>query len=329
MIGRRLGGVAVGIVAGVLWSIYPMGAFISGIVYPTTLLTILLAGGVLCLVTNPYDNKYPARVCLAGLLFGLSAMAKPIVLGTIICVAFWFALRRSSDRVLLVSIFLLTTLMALMPWSVRNAFVHDRLVPIESRGLAELVPWAEAPETVANNKTKAVATVKHGFATPPSKPMVNEQPEVLAQPNKNQVWGQFTRMAKRFPREFMSFFEVYPRRVGYLKQGERDRALKDNPQLVRYTIFGSDLVMAVSFLSVVPLFITALIGMCVMYKNRDNRHKLVLLGLMIMSFALGYATSWGKIRYRIPVDPYIIILSAWGVVYLWNTVVKKPALHIE
>jgi hypothetical protein len=31
-----------------------------------------------------------------------------------------------------------------------------------------------------------------------------------------------------------------------------------------------------------------------------------------MSFAVGYSFFVGKIRYRIPVEPYLIILSAYG-----------------
>ena len=38
MIGRRVGGDSVGVIAGLLWSIYPIGVFIAGLVYPTGLL---------------------------------------------------------------------------------------------------------------------------------------------------------------------------------------------------------------------------------------------------------------------------------------------------
>jgi heme A synthase len=132
-------------------------------------------------------------------------------------------------------------------------------------------------------------------------------------------------MAKRFPNEFLSFFELYPRRVGYLKQEERDRAInkKNNKLLVRYTIFGSDPIMLVSIISVGSLYALALIGIYAMWRTVDKRRDLSLFVMLVLSFAVGYATSWGKIRYRIPVDPYIILLSAWGVVYVWGHLSKK------
>jgi hypothetical protein len=131
-------------------------------------------------------------------------------------------------------------------------------------------------------------------------------------------------MAKRYPGEFMSFFELYPNRVGFLAQSQRDKAhRKKTERFVRYIPFGSDLVMTVSILSVGPLYIFAIVGMVSMWRGREKRRELSLFVLIVMSFALSYAVSWGKIRYRVPVDPYIILLSAWGVVAFWNRVFKK------
>ena len=83
--------------------------------------------------------------------------------------------------------------------------------------------------------------------------------------------------------------------------------------------------MTVSILSVGPLYIFAIVGMISMWRGREKRRELSLFVLIVMSFALSYALSWGKIRYRVPVDPYIILLSAWGVVAFWNRVFKKGA----
>jgi hypothetical protein len=131
-------------------------------------------------------------------------------------------------------------------------------------------------------------------------------------------------MAKRYPGEFMSFFELYPNRVGFLAQSQRDKAhRKKTERFIRYFPFGSDLVMTVSILSVGPLYIFAIVGMVSMWRGREKRRELSLFVLIVMSFALSYAVSWGKIRYRVPVDPYIILLSAWGVVAFWNRVFKK------
>ena len=47
--------------------------------------------------------------------------------------------------------------------------------------------------------------------------------------------------------------------------------------------------------------------------EKNLRRELSLLWIMALSFAVGYAFFNGKIRYRVPVEPYLIILSAYGI----------------
>ena len=328
VIGRRVGGLGVGIVAGVLWAIYPMSTFMSGIFYPAILLTGLMTSAVLCLLPSAKNYAYTARVALAGLLLGAATLTKPMVFATIVVVAFWLFAQKKSDRFVLVSIFLLAALMVLLPWSAQSALTHGRLIPIESRALNKVVPWA-TPQV----DQEKLATATRISATPniPAKrntaTIVNDtdnSPSVTTFSDNKDVVGMFTRMAKRYPGEFLSFFELYPTRVGYLLQSERDRARKKvSSRIVRTMPFGSNLVMAISIMSVAPLYFFAVVGMGSLWRGREKRRELSLFVLLVMSFALSYAVSWGKIRYRVPVDPYIILLSAWGVVAFWNRVFKK------
>ena len=317
LIGKRVGGSGVGIVAGALWAIYPMGVFMSGILYPAILLTSLMTSAVLCLLAKRDSPAYVAWVALAGLLLGAGTLTKPMAFSSIVFVALWLFTQRRSGRLrlLLVSIFLGSALMSLLPWTLHNAVKHGEFVAVEARSLDELVPWAEnatAP-TVKGKRGQGQLIQAKGDSTPVAQPSADSK-----------LAGMLTRMAKRYPGEFMSFFELYPTRVGYLVQSERERARKKvSDRIVRYIPFGSDLVMAVSIFSVGPLYLFAVVGMACMWRGREKRRELSLFVLLVMSFALSYAVSWGKIRYRIPVDPYIILLSAWGVVAVWNSVFKK------
>ena len=317
LIGRRVGGSGVGIVAGALWAIYPMGVFMSGILYPAILLTSLMTSAVLCLLAKRDSPAYVAWVALAGLLLGAGTLTKPMVFSSIVVVALWlFAQRRAGRlRLLLVSIFLGSALMSLLPWTLHNAVKHGEFVPVESRSLDELVPWAGSATTptLEGKRGQGQIIQAKGDSTPATQ---------LSADSK--LAGMLTRMAKRYPGEFVSFFELYPTRVGFLNQAQREQARrKKTERFVRYIPFGSDLVMAVSIFSVGPLYLFAVVGMASMWRGREKRRELSLFVLLVMSFALSYAISWGKIRYRIPVDPYIILLSAWGVVAFWNSVFKK------
>ena len=317
LIGRRVGGSGVGIVAGALWAIYPMGVFMSGILYPAILLTGLMTSAVLCLLAKRDSPAYVAWVALAGLLLGAGTLTKPMVFSSIVFVALWLFTQRRSGRLrlLLVSIFLGSALMSLVPWTLHNAVKHGEFVPVEARSLEELVPWAEkatAPTSKGKRGQRQLIQAK-GDSTPVAQPSVDSE-----------LVGMLTRMAKRYPGEFVSFFELYPTRVGYLNQSERDKVRRrKSERFVRYIPFGSDLVMAISIFSVGSLYLFAVVGTASMWRGREKRRELSLFVLLVMSFALSYAVSWGKIRYRVPVDPYIILLSAWGVVAVWNSVFKK------
>lgn len=329
LIGKRVGESSVGIVAGILWAIYPMSSFMCGIVYPAILVTLLMTSATLYLLSGRNNYRYKTRVGIAGLLFGAATLTKPMVFSAIIFVAFWVFAQKKQDRFVLLSVFLLAALMALLPWSVQSALTHGRLIPIESRALDKVVPWA-GPRVHQESLTTATSI----SAIPNAQPKKNTTALVKSKNNSSattfsdnkDMLGMFTRMAKRYPGEFLSFFELYPTRVGYLLQSERDRArIKVSSRIVRTMPFGSDLVMAVSIMSVAPLYIFAFVGMASMWRGREKRRELSYFVLIVMSFALSYALSWGKIRYRVPVDPYIIILSAWGLVASWNMLLKSRA----
>ena len=142
LIGKRACGSSTGIIAGILWAIYPMSAFVCGIVYPAILVTLLMTSATLYLLSDRNNYRYKTRVGLAGLLFGAATLTKPMVFSAIIFVAFWLVAQKKPDRFVLISIFLLAALVVLLPWSVQSALTHGRLVPIESRALDKVVPWA-------------------------------------------------------------------------------------------------------------------------------------------------------------------------------------------
>ena len=345
LIGRRVGGSFVGVVAGTLWAIYPMGIFMSGILYPAIILACLMTSAVLCLLAKPDGPAYVAWVALAGLLLGAATLAKPMAFASIVFVAFWLLVQKTPGRLLLVSVFLCAAFMSLLPWTVHNAVKHGKFIPVESRALDKLVPWAKQPkapviadkrnreplpQVKANNTSMAHSKAKIIDGKPEHRPLVqakrNSSPDTQDTQDaaNNELVAMFTQMAKRYPGEFFSFFEIYPTRVGFLNQAHREKARrKKTERFIRYIPFGSDLVMAVSMLSVGSLYLFAVVGVASMWRGREKRRELSLFILLVLSFALSYALSWGKIRYRVPVDPYIILLSAWGVVACWNKVFKK------
>ena len=340
-IGFRTCAYWVGVFAGILWSIYPMAIFVAGTIYPATLITTILAAGVMSLLLGVRRDGSIGFTVLAGLIFGLGALTKPIVMGTIAAITLWIFIIRETRGITLAAAFAIAAIIALVPWTVRNYEVHGRLVPIEARGLNAVVPWADnasAKSREVRKRTAAAAALLKAVEDPDNKEVEEAIAKVLARESANKdsikttastdnsILAMAERMAVRYPKEFLSFFELYPRRVGFLNQNMRDRDREGkNPRLVEKIPFGTKMVMATNAFAVIFLYTFALLGIRAMWLSLRARRYLTLYMIMILSFAAGYATTWGKIRYRVPVDPYIILLSAWGLYSVWTSLALRDA----
>jgi 4-amino-4-deoxy-L-arabinose transferase-like glycosyltransferase len=281
-LGRRIGGEMVGALAGVIWAVYPMGIFIAGLVYPTSLATILLAGGVWCLLPAHHEELSVKGAFSSGLFFGLAALAIPVVLLTIVAIAAWVFYWARHARLFFALLIILGSAVTLVPWTARNFVVYGEAILVQPN-FEQHLPRMKIPE---------------------SGPSVDKLDAILL---------RFDRYAARFGRNFVQFWELYPNRIKMGNQDYRDKLHARDSRLIKETIYVPNrLINAVSIVSTVPIFLFALLGTVAMCLRRDLRRELSMLWIMAMSFAVGYSFFVGKIRYRIPVEPYLIILSAYG-----------------
>jgi len=296
----RIGGAQVGVLAGLLWSVYPMAVFIAGLVYPETVVTVLLAGAVLCMLTEAGRELGPRRIFFDGVLFGLAALTKPVVLVTIAATALWIMYWKRAQRFSLAAVFLVGVALPLAPWTARNFSAHGGLVIVEPRFIENLSWIEEVPENSPDDSTENVAVAKI---------------EVI-----NQYAVQF---AIHFVTEFAQFWELYPQRIEMDDPRFRESMHQRDPRIVAKTVFGTDWTDVISILSVGPMFLFALIGARTLWFQKEQRQALSLLGMTILSFAVGYSFFYAKTRYRFPVEPYIVILSAVGLHRVWTRGMRK------
>jgi len=293
LIGKRIGGEVVGALAGILWSIYPIGVFIAGLVYPTGIMTMLLACGVLCLLPYPQQELSPKGVFLAGVLWGLAALIVPIVLVIIGATSLWLIWRGQVKRLVLVSLLFLGSALTIVPWTIRDFYVYDQIVAVEPRVVQHLPRMLIAPENVRENKVDAIL----------------EHPGLFA---------------AHFGSEFLHFWRLSPDRIQMDNQSYREKEHEKDGRVIKKTIFSTgNLINAVSILSTGPLFFFAIIGTAAMWFQHERRRELWLLWATILSVAVGYSIFYTKTRYRIPIEPYIVILSAYGLRETWLALARR------
>jgi 4-amino-4-deoxy-L-arabinose transferase-like glycosyltransferase len=291
---KRIAGDQVGALAGLLWSIYPLGVFIAGLVYPTSMATVLLACAMLCIVTKADQELTPGRMVVGGIFFGLAALTVPVALATVVTITFWIMYWQRPRRLLLATLFVLGVALPLAPWTVRNFDVYGQFVVVEPRLVENFPPLEPAQKDDRSNKSE------------------DRIKAILEKPRA---------FIGRFSWEFRHFWELSPHRVLMSRPTFREKMHEEDSRIVRETVFTTSWTSLVSILSIGPTFLFALIGSAAMWFKKDQRRNFSLLCVTIMSFAIGYSFFWGKMRYRIPIEPYIIILSAYGLSQIWLVLV--------
>jgi 4-amino-4-deoxy-L-arabinose transferase-like glycosyltransferase len=285
LIARHIGSKGVCILAGVLWSVYPLGVFIAGLEYPVSVTALLLAVAVLCMMTNVQQALGAGRVVLGGFFFGVAALAIPATLAAVLATTLWILYWQSARRFVLAALFLLVVALLITPWTIRNLYTYGQIVVVP-----RVVPAQQ--EGVVNES------------------LLDRRMKILLQSP-----GTFV---VRTVREFGRFWELYPTRVRMSHQLYREELHEQDARVVKQTIFGTHYTDLISIMSTGPVFLFALIGTGALWLQKDRRPGLSLLCMTILSFAIAYSFFFGKTRYRVPVEPFIIILSAYGLEQTWS-----------
>jgi len=293
LIARRIGGEAVGALAGFLWGIYPIAVFLAGLVYPTQLLTILLASGMLCLLPRARQTPAPKHFLFAGVLWGLAALTTPIALVTICAISLWLLYWYRMKALPSVGVLVFGAALTVIPWAIRDFYFYGQPVVVDPRLTRHLPRITDVEDDIRGDKLQSI--LKH-----PSQ------------------------LAEHFVAEFIHFWKIYPDRINMDRPGAREERHKKDSRVVQNTIFTTNnFITIISILSTGPLFLFALIGTALMWFQRERRRDLSLLWMTILSVPVGYSFFITKVRYRIPIEPFITILCSFGLAQTWTFLASR------
>jgi hypothetical protein len=159
LLGRRLGGPAAGLVAALPTAILPALLEYSGMLMTEPLGSTLLAAAILVSLRAGEETRlgYWAG---AGILLGAVAMLRPeyvALFAAMPAIALWQRRGRGMSRARMLAaptLMLACACLVVLPWTIRNAIVLDRLVPL-STGSGQLlyegsyIPAGPDPERIA------------------------------------------------------------------------------------------------------------------------------------------------------------------------------------
>jgi hypothetical protein len=117
-------------------------------------------------------------------------------------------------------------------------------------------------------------------------------------------------IAAHVEREFLHFWELYPQRLTTDNAVRRADIHENDPRLPTDPPFPAALRDRVSAVASVAEIGLAVIGLGVLWRRRPA--EACLLVAVMLAFGLGYAVFIGKMRYRIPIVPMLLVLAGAG-----------------
>lgn len=135
LLGRRVGGEIVGLVAAGIAAVYPMLFLSDGVLMAETPYVLLVTVALL-LAYRAADEPSLGRFALLGLVIGLSALARAEGLGLALLLVIPLAVGARSvssrRRLELAAVGLVAAGLVVVPWTVRNAVRLDAFVPVSN-----------------------------------------------------------------------------------------------------------------------------------------------------------------------------------------------------
>ena len=283
-IARRVFGFRTAVAAAALAAFYPELIWYSAHFWCETLFLALLWWGIERVIAA--DEVSSTRMAaVAGVLFGLAVLTRETVLYLLPLAALWLARPRAGRRLALASTLMAVALAVVLPWTVRNWIQFEAFIPVSTGG--------------GLNLYQGNAPVSRG--------------EVYNEYYANEGKVEQYRWARS-----AGINAILSRQPGWIFEKIRDEGPKlaelDSLTLIHvrrraYAEPSCAVYRGVAVIVLLPWVLIALGSVVALARAPVNRHTVLLVGVLAGYLLLHIATH-GFSRYRLPVVPGFMILSA-------------------
>lgn len=305
-VGKRLWGLGVASGAAWLWAVFPNAILIPFEWVWDTALAVLLAATILWATLAVTESKRLRDWCSYGLLWGIALLTNPALGSLLPFLLAWAAVRAAdatSGAWKRPTLALAIAVFCCLPWTVRNYVAFHRFIPLRSNLPFEL--W------LGNNDIFD----EHAVGGPRAITRT-EQARRYAQLGESAYMSEKWGLAK-------NFIETHPALEAKLT-GRRFLGfwLGTDAPLRNFRATDSWLIRVVLLAS----FLTAIVaaaGIAVLWWRKvPGAFPAAIFPLV---FPCLYYLTHADLRYRHPIDPVVMLLTATAVSGLWEAMNKRPA----
>lgn len=306
LIARRFFNERVGLIAILIVALHPLFIYSSGVLYPIIIFTLLILLTVFLLsgFENNGRQSTLAMLVLIGFCAGLALLTRPVFIFLIPFLPVWFLVGEKFsifETWKFSSVIVLVAGLTVAPWTVKNYLQYDRLFFITSEGghsfYTSNMPDFNIDRTKEEKTPEDVERQLIGIAD-------HEKDKVYTRAALKYIVNSPGEFLKIYMQKFINFWRFYPKTMSQNK---------DTSQ--------RNIIVSIIFYGFLIPF--AFIGMAVSIKKWK---QYFLLYASILSFNLGYSLFITTVRYRLPIEPYIVVFASVGILALYEKIVP-PVCH--
>jgi 4-amino-4-deoxy-L-arabinose transferase-like glycosyltransferase len=279
LIGEQLFSRRVGMMAGVIAAVYPFLVAYTGFLLSETLFVFLSTVFLYALVRLREDPAW-LWVAVAGLVLGVMNLTRPVTLFLPVLLFFWLWVEWGAKRraAVIAGMLALWMMVPIMPWTVRNYMVTNSFIPISSHLWSGLY--------AGNNPTIMHDPEAIGGSIEPEQ--LEDYRAAYLSFLQHYLVHEPMELLRLELHKLKRFWSVFP------KTTSRDRVI---------SVFSYGLLL--------PFF---LIGMMFALQRHQ---KPWLLFFWILNFCLVTLIAHGSTRFRLPVEPVLILFGSLALERLW------------
>lgn len=286
------------LIAGIISSIDPALIMFCGVFFSEILLTLTTMFFTLFLLK---ENKGPnlKNAVLSGMLLGLSISIRPLFIFMLIFVFLWkFLVTKDHKKSFVFGMtVLVTSLIVMSPWAVRNYIVYKKFVPLTTTtGLALWLSNDPASEGFVRNRSAApryVETRTESDGDSYSDILVNNSRD------EKEIDDMFLKMfIEKIKKSPAVFINLIPQKL---------IAFWDGFHFFSYfspTVMKKKIIARIGYFVIFPFTV---IGAVI---SKNKWRDLLIFYILTINLNIFAVIFYADYRFRLPVMPYFIILSA-------------------
>jgi 4-amino-4-deoxy-L-arabinose transferase-like glycosyltransferase len=322
----------VALLAGLGVALYPSLIYITGVFYVSCLETFLLALSLYLLALSHHHDSWKVLL-LSGVVIGLTALCRPASL-TLLPFAACFVLlafpgrafRRTVYALALVGVVCIT----IVPWTLRNYAVYGQVIPIATgsgmflwRGNNELTRGDAEDRYLMPGEGEAWTSRVQDLELPYRSTVEHKYARVQNDLKALDAVGH-DRYLQKLALAYMAEHPVRVIKLFVSKVGTLYTAFTpvrtENREFINHTR---------RFVFSLLFYPTLLLGAFGALYGLREWQKYLVIYLPIAALTLGYGVLTAAARFRVPMEPYIIIFACYGGTSLWEFITRPQWQHVS